>query len=166
MTKEDVFALVDRLVWNSRIHHPVAASDEDELKLAISKLLTQRDELQERLDVLNVPGKMEAIIQGMWSEAERRGHPPASSKHALTFLLQKLDKEEAHRDSLLAEVEKYKRTNIIKWWWWFLDDGDIRCLHCKARIEIPEDCDMDVKPKDFPHIECIVLTATVNTMKL
>lgn len=54
-------------------------------------LLRYIDRLEEEIE----PGKASGIIHAMWDEAEKRGHNPASARHALTFLLEELDSARA-----------------------------------------------------------------------
>lgn len=59
------------------------------LKAMIVELREKRD----RLAVLDSPGTPTAILMWMFEEAERLGHPRASSAHALGYLLELIDRQ-------------------------------------------------------------------------
>ena len=57
----------------------------------VTRLLTRVEIAESALE----PGTAPAIVAAMFAEAERRGHSLFSSKHALSFLLERLDAAEA-----------------------------------------------------------------------
>lgn len=77
-------AEVDRL---TKERDNLAAAYENVLKIK-DQALIERDHLREALE----PGKCAAIVDGMWREAERLGHPSTSSRHALSYLVDEIEK--------------------------------------------------------------------------
>lgn len=55
-------------------------------------------------------GTPEAIIEGMFQEAERLGHSPYSSQHALSFFVEEIDGLRAR----IAKLEQRLRMNGIQ----------------------------------------------------
>lgn len=66
----------------------------------VHELRVENEALRAALD----PGKAPAIIAAMWDAAVRLGHCEFSAKHALTYLVEEIERlraDVAHLDSLL-----------------------------------------------------------------
>lgn len=79
------------------------ANTHDAVRL-IAALRASRAEV-ERLRAALEPGKASAIVAAMFDQAERLGHDPYSSKHALTYLVEEVERlrEDARENYVRAE---------------------------------------------------------------
>lgn len=87
-----------------------AKTDVPNLALDLLDARAERDALREILE----PGTAPAIVASMFDVAIARGHPKHSAHHALTFLVDELDKARAERDEAreaLAESERQRRNS-------------------------------------------------------
>lgn len=76
----------------------------DALTAELARVAAENAQLRAAVE----PGTASAIVAGLFREAERLGHSPASSVHALTYLAGELDRlreVEAERDVLRAALE-------------------------------------------------------------
>lgn len=65
-----------------------------------------REEVRRLREALE-PGKASAIVAQMFEEAERLGHSPISSKHALTYLVEEIEQWRAHATQLGKALRRY-----------------------------------------------------------
>lgn len=94
----------DYLSLREKVSH--VTHERNQLRSTVEALEARLQAAEGKLAHLCEPGTPEAVVNSMFDEAEKRGQSPVSSKHALSFLLEKMDRTEAKLQIAVEDLQQ------------------------------------------------------------